>query len=164
MTSRPLLLAAFSAFFVLGCAVQTSFTLTRTGPTMPPRPENCEFEMLTAAPTGSYAELGTLDLTSGAPTNLGEFRSAIRPQVCRAGGDAALAIANTFGIYLKATVLKRVDGPPPAGGAPIAGGGMPSSQPPAAPSGCSFDTQCKGDRVCAQGACVDPPGGGSTKK
>ncbi len=57
MTSKPLLLAAFSAFFILGCGVQTS--LTRTGPRMPPRPENCEFEMLTGAPAGSYVELGT---------------------------------------------------------------------------------------------------------
>ncbi len=159
MTSKPLLLAAFSAFFILGCGVQTS--LTRTGPRMPPRPENCEFEMLTGAPAGSYVELGTLDLTAGATTNLGEFRSGIRPQVCRAGGDAAIGIANGNGIYIKATVLKRVDGP--TAGAPMAGAGMPPAQPPAA-SGCSFDTQCKGDRVCVQGACVDPTGGGSTKK
>jgi hypothetical protein len=24
-------------------------------------------------------------------------------------------------------------------------------------SGCSFDNQCKGDRICANGACVAPP-------
>jgi hypothetical protein len=31
----------------------------------------------------------------------------------------------------------------------------PPSPPPAA-TGCAKDTDCKGDRVCAQGACVDP--------
>ena len=29
--------------------------------------------------------------------------------------------------------------------------------PPAAAPGCSFDTQCKGDRVCVHGECVTPP-------
>ena len=160
MPSKPLVLFVLSALSILGCGVQTS--LTRTGPRLPPRPENCEFEMLTGAPSGSYVELGTLDLTAGGTTNLGEFRSGIRPQVCRAGGDAALAIANGYGIYIKATVLKRVDCPAPTGAG--AGPGTPPSQPPAAASGCSFDTQCKGDRVCVQGACVDPPSGSSSKK
>lgn len=27
-----------------------------------------------------------------------------------------------------------------------------------AQDGCSYDTQCKGDRICVQGACVDPEG------
>jgi hypothetical protein len=27
---------------------------------------------------------------------------------------------------------------------------------PAAKDGCKFDTQCKGDRVCRDGACADP--------
>jgi len=27
----------------------------------------------------------------------------------------------------------------------------------AAPVGCQFDTQCKGERVCQGGVCVDPP-------
>jgi hypothetical protein len=28
--------------------------------------------------------------------------------------------------------------------------------PPAAAAGCQFDTQCKGNRICRAGACVDP--------
>ena len=162
MPPKPLLLSLFCALSLIGCGVETS--LTRTGPKLPARPENCEFEMLTAAPSGGFIEIGTLDLTAGGTTNLGEFRNGIRPKVCRAGGDAAIAMANGYGIYIKATVLKRVDGPPP----PVTGAAgpvMPPSQPPPPPaSGCSFDTQCKGDRVCVQGACVDPAGGGSSKK
>lgn len=39
-------------------------------------------------------------------------------------------------------------------------GGHASAPPPAAPApaaGCQFDTQCKGDRLCKAGRCVDPP-------
>lgn len=151
MSAKPASLFLFCALCLLGCGVET--TLTRTGAKQPPRPDNCTFDMLTAPPNGGYIELGTLDLTTGATTNLGEFRSGIRPQVCRAGGDAALALANGYGVYIKATVLKRVEEAPPANGAPR----LPPPQPPAAAGGCSFDTQCKGDRVCAQGVCVDPP-------
>ena len=151
MSLKPASLFLFCALCLLGCGVET--TLTRTGAKQPPRPDNCTFDMLTSPPNGGYIELGTLDLTGGAPTNLGEFRSGIRSQVCRAGGDAALALANGYGVYIKATVLKRVEDVPPASGAPR----LPPPQPPAAAGGCSFDTQCKGDRVCQKGECVDPP-------
>ena len=38
------------------------------------------------------------------------------------------------------------------------GGGAAPAAPaaPAAASGCQYDTQCKGDRVCKAGSCVDP--------
>jgi hypothetical protein len=142
--------ACFFALFalpMLGCGVETS--LTRTGPKFPPRPEDCTFEIFTSPPNGAYVEVGTLDLTSGGTTNLGYFRAGIRPQVCKAGGDAALAIANGGGVYIKATILKRVEGPPPSATAPA----LSPSQPA---SGCSFDNQCKGDRICVQGTCTEP--------
>ena len=155
MSAKPTSIFLFCALFLLGCGVET--TLTRTGPKQPPLPENCPFEVFTAAPTGNYIEVGTLDLTAGGTTNLGEFRRGIRPQVCRAGGDAALALANGYGVYIKATVLKRVDAPPaPPGNAAPGLPAPPQLPPPQPPGGCSFDTQCKGDRVCVQGACVDP--------
>lgn len=31
-----------------------------------------------------------------------------------------------------------------------------SSEKQAAPVGCQYDNQCKGDRICVNGACVDP--------
>ena len=38
---------------------------------------------------------------------------------------------------------------PPAPAAP---------SPASPPSGCQYDTQCKGDRVCINGTCIPPPG------
>jgi hypothetical protein len=32
---------------------------------------------------------------------------------------------------------------------------IPPAPRPKAPSGCQYDTQCKGDRVCSGGTCVD---------
>jgi hypothetical protein len=32
----------------------------------------------------------------------------------------------------------------------------PKGKKEAAKSGCEYDTQCKGDRICSKGACVDP--------
>jgi hypothetical protein len=33
----------------------------------------------------------------------------------------------------------------------------PKVASPVAPAGCQFDTQCKGNRICRSGACVDAP-------
>lgn len=34
----------------------------------------------------------------------------------------------------------------------------PAPQPTkVAPSGCQYDSQCKGDRICQDGRCMDPP-------
>jgi len=57
------------------------------------------------------------------------------------GGDAAIALANGHGAYVKATVLKRV---------------AVTDTPTGAQHGCQYDTQCKGDRVCESGQCVAP--------
>lgn len=46
--------------------------------------------------------------------------------------------------------------PPPA--AAPASPPAPEPEPPAPqPLGCQYDTQCKGDRLCVEGKCVDPP-------
>jgi uncharacterized protein YceK len=116
--------------------------LTRTGPTSPPRGQTCDFQLLTTVPSRPYVELGVVDLPMDALganmiTNLADFKAKIAPQVCEAGGDVALTTANTYGMYLKATILKF------------------TAEPPAA-QGCQYDTQCKGDRVCRAGACTDP--------
>jgi hypothetical protein len=66
-----------------------------------------------------------------------DFKQEVAPYVCRAGGDIALAQANRDGIYVRATILKATAA--------------------ALPTGCAFDTQCKGQRVCVKGECVDPP-------
>ena len=65
------------------------------------------------------------------------------PYVCHLGGDAAVAWANGYGMYMKASVLKR---------SAAASGPTPNRASP----GCQFDTQCKGERVCVKGECVSP--------
>jgi hypothetical protein len=60
--------------------------------------------------------------------------------------------------YFAARAYRCEEGPspPPAALQPPA---TPPAEPatePAAPSGCGKDTDCKGDRVCEAGKCVDP--------
>ena len=40
---------------------------------------------------------------------------------------------------------------------PETSGGSAPAPAAAAPTGCAYDAQCKGDRVCVEGACVAPP-------
>ncbi len=166
---------------LLCCSACTQTTLTRVGPPRPSRDAQCEFDVLTARPPGGFIEVGTIDLTGPPPTNLGRFKEFIQEDVCRSGGDAALALANGHGYWIKATVLQRVADPPNAAGgagiarptAPPPTGATPTSSPPTAweppptnssakppkapaPAGCQYDTQCKGDRICVQGSCRSP--------
>ena len=135
------------AFVILaGCG---STNLTTTGPKLPSRGEHCAFQVLTAPPAGGYVEVGTVDVQPGGYgsntyTTLAAFKNQIEPYVCQAGGDAAVALANGFGMYIKATILKMTGAPPAA---PMAA---------ASPSGCQFDTQCKGDRIWVKGECIEP--------
>lgn len=133
-------------------ACSSTIELTRQGPQVPPRQPNCEFELFTTLPEG-YAELGTIDVNQGPfggklHGTLDKFKTQIRPHVCKAGGDAAVAFANDHGLYMKATVLSRMEQSPPQRTP------APTAASPA--SGCSYDTQCKGDRICEAGRCVDP--------
>lgn len=132
----------------LGCGTTEA---TATGPAAAPRAETCDFDILTTVPLLGYREIGTIDVTSGAYgdnrfTNLSEFKQHIQPNVCQLGGDVAIAFANGDGLYIKATVMKRVEG----NAAPVAEAAKP------APHGCEFDSQCKGDRICVEGKCQAP--------
>jgi len=85
---------------------------------------------------------------------LSHFKKLIAPRVCEAGGDTVIALTNGLGHYIKATVLK-------SGSAASAGSrAVPTltqaSMPAPAAGGCTFDTQCKGERVCTKGECVEP--------
>jgi hypothetical protein len=126
--------------------------MSRTGRVFPARNPNCDFAILTTAPAGGFLEIGAIDVQFGAYgshvyRDLDSFKKEIRPYVCNAGGDAAIAFANGYGMYIKATILKSQNGPTqqsaPANGNNLQGG-------------CSYDTQCKGDRVCINGRCVSP--------
>jgi hypothetical protein len=105
---------SLSFFALLSLAACGSTTLTSTGPKQPSRGEHCEFQILTTAPGPGFVELGTIDVRPGTFwggnvfTNLTDFKRTIEPLVCAAGGDAALASANGYGMYIQATVLKSV--------------------------------------------------------
>jgi hypothetical protein len=153
MNSR-LMLAGVALAGLVACG---STNMTKTGPEYASRGESCSFDILTATPAQGFVEIGTVDVTPGLYGDkvfreLRDFKEEIHPQVCAAGGDAAIAIPNGYGAYIKATVLKRVAPPPD-----IAGARRPAAPAPAPASGCQFDTQCKGDRVCVKGECVAPP-------
>jgi hypothetical protein len=154
--------ATLAGLFLLAACHGSSAILTTTGPRMPSRGDNCEFEMLTAPPAAGYIEVGTVDVEAGNygnpfKSNLADFKSQIESRVCQAGGDAAVASANGYGVYVHATILKASDAPvstppPPAEAAP-------APAPPVEPiptAGCQYDAQCKGDRVCVRGECVEP--------
>jgi hypothetical protein len=139
----------FFALVVVACSACGAVRFTQAGTARPARLPSCDFEIFTILPAG-YAEVGTIDISpayAGAniERDLTGFKKQIAPKVCAAGGDAALASANGYGMYLKATVLKR-DASAPTG----------EASPAPASSGCQFDTQCKGERICVSGACVDP--------
>ena len=70
-----------------------------------PRPVDCSFQVLTAAPTQLYQELGVLEARNAALDAKG-FASDVHEQVCRAGGDAVLVQVDGQGRYLRGTVLK----------------------------------------------------------
>ena len=141
----PRALAALAAGLLLGCG---STTATSSGASYPSREATCQFDLLTAMPAGGFSEIGTIDVTPGAYgfnvyRDLSAFGDHVRPNVCQMGGDAVVASANGFGMYIQATVLKSNGEVAQAAAAPATGG-------------CHVDTQCKGDRVCVSGACVDP--------
>jgi hypothetical protein len=162
--------AAFwpGCLLIWGCG---STNLTPVGAPQRPRAETCDFQIFTTAPAEGYIEVATVDVQFGAYasntfTDLTSFKSKIRPYVCRGGGDAAIAVANGYGMYIKATVLKAVASPATATGATARAAATvapapaaPSTAPAPAPAeaGCRYDTQCKGNRICVKGDCVDAP-------
>ena len=124
-------------------ACAPSVIFTPTGPSQAARKPTCDFQLLTVSPATLFVELGVMDVHPNASTSnwdLAAFKAAIQPEVCRVGGDAAI-VGLIEGVYAKATVLKL--------------GAGAVAQDSAA--GCQYDTQCKGDRVCVDGKCANPP-------
>lgn len=108
---QPLL--ALLAIALMGCGATVTFT--RVGEAAPPKPVTCEVAVLTAAPSGSYEELGTIDMQyksqTGWITKADDFQRKVQPTVCNAGGDAVIAHTNDYGVYLKGTVLSTKPAP-----------------------------------------------------
>jgi hypothetical protein len=107
--------------------------------------------LFTTPPEGAWTEVGVIDSQAG-HTRLDRFEKGIAKHVCEAGGDAALVWMNGNGQYIKATVLVQVASPSPS----AAPAPAPAPVPAPATQGCQHDNQCKGDRICVEGACVVP--------
>jgi hypothetical protein len=72
--------------------------------------------------------------------------------------SAASEVAATAAPQAPASATPLVTVPAPAAAVPVAPAVLETATP-AAPcfTGCGKDTDCKGDRVCVNGACQDPP-------
>jgi len=150
-------LVALAATF-LGCAAKA---VTVNGPAEAARPPTCDFEILTTAPPVGYREIGTVDITPGPFASgfrdLDDFKEDIRKDVCRLGGDAAVAHADVASFYTKASVMKRfATQPPPPAPTPVPVPVPNAVAKPPESHGCEFDTQCKADRICLEGKCQAP--------
>ena len=162
---RHWVLGGVLGVYLLGLgACLPSGKVSVTGPAQAPREASCDFAVLTVPPASGFVEIGAIDFsqsfTGKMYSELDELKTAITPDVCKAGGDAAIALANGLGEYIKVTIVKRVPDAParPVSAAPAA---PPSAAAavalkPAEDLGCHYDTQCKGDRICSDGKCVPP--------
>ena len=107
------LATALGALSLFGCGPTLKFT--RTGAELPPKPPDCQIAVYTTTPAQPHQELGTIAIQYG---NTGflekpeDLMKTIRPEVCKAGGDAAVGVANSYGTYLKATVLSLTPAAP----------------------------------------------------
>src|SRR5260370_9242948 len=105
-----------------------------TGPAFPPREPQCGFYVFTTSPWGPFVEIGVLAIhPAEAPSDMDSLRRMIQQQVCSAGGDAAVAFANSRGGYINATILQQVPAaappPPPPSRSP---GPVPAHASPSA--------------------------------
>ena len=103
---------------LVGCS-PTTFAFSPTVKVVTPKPDNCTVEVITSLPSRTYQEIGTLDFYNGTePKTLQAFKEAVAKQVCGAGGDAVIAIANDNdkGLFTQGTVIAYMgaDAPAPA--------------------------------------------------
>jgi len=93
---------------IAGClppsyAVESGGTTAR----VPPRPANCDFEILGVPPARNYVEVAQLvpDVPVRNAGELESFREAIGPQVCQAGGDAVIAKPTPNGLWTGGAIV-----------------------------------------------------------
>jgi hypothetical protein len=92
-----------------GCT--SSYVFGRVGDVSPAaKPADCRFEILNAAPTRPFDELGILapkDIEYGSMAGGSvPFTESVQGQVCAAGGDAVVVEKDMFDHYVRGTVIK----------------------------------------------------------
>jgi hypothetical protein len=129
------LAVAALALVLAGCEPM----FTQTGPILKPLKPNCPVRILTVAPSAPFTELATISGLVGSYRY--PDRDRLQSYVCQAGGNAAIIRWCEDGICW-ATIIKL---------------NQPEVGSEEAAAGCQYDTQCKGDRLCVEGRCTDPP-------
>ena len=107
-TARMRIGLAVLAGLLLGVGCGYGYTQT-TSHVAGPKPEGCVFDLLSVRPDRPFDELGVIDSTSGSAYAVSDARSFmewVRPDVCRAGGDAVIAEVNGLGHYVRGIVIK----------------------------------------------------------
>ena len=100
-------LASMICLAAIGCAGMASADrYAQTGPKREAKPANCEYQLLTTVPARAYEELGIVDAYQSQTRDTAVFVDGMRPHVCAAGGDAAIAEKAGNGYYIKATVIR----------------------------------------------------------
>ncbi len=100
---------ALAALALAACG--TPYIYGPTAPTAaPPKPADCAFVLLEAAPSRPFEELGVIapeDIRFGSvPDSEIRFRHAVGETVCRAGGDAVVVERSRGGSYVRGTVIR----------------------------------------------------------
>ncbi len=97
---------------MLFVSCKPTYRFHQTGAAYEPRPANCSFRVFATAPASPYEEIGVIEISSKWQTTLhadvDQFRTAIAPQVCEAGGNGVIAVTAVVGGvagYIKGIVV-----------------------------------------------------------
>ena len=89
---------------VLGCTTSQS-RFVPLGATHPPRPENCDAEILTRPPTRDFERIARIDVhlewSGYFEPRLADAVPELRKQACRAGADAVTEIEEQRGSHIE---------------------------------------------------------------
>jgi hypothetical protein len=100
---------ALSLLFWAGCSPSAKYTFTSSTTALSPKPKDCDFAVMTAAPASGYQEIGILDWQSGwAVDKVAFFKSSVHDQVCMSGGDLVVTEINGVGDYVRGAVLRKI--------------------------------------------------------
>jgi hypothetical protein len=101
---KAIVFAVGMALGLASCGA-AGYKLTMTGASAPTaKPAGCEYSIFTTRPDRPYEEIAILDpeISTRAPSNVGEFKEKAGLLVCQAGGDGVITEINNVGMYTAA--------------------------------------------------------------
>lgn len=116
------LLLTACVFLSLSCT--TEFTYTQTiEDALPTKskqtPEHCDYKVYSVLPQGQWQELGIFSIKLRkdplsqdytGPKTPEELKALIAKSTCKTGGEIIVGHINHHGIYIRATVYKKIQG------------------------------------------------------